>query len=97
MMSFVLAATFAGCSDINDQNPAGFVITDEQKSQTVEAIPERVKADLAGMATGNYYSEFWGDDDRTPYQEPATLEYSEMKKTYRFTNILLGQSPFALF
>lgn len=137
MMSFVLAATFAGCSDIDDQNPAGFVITDEQKSQTVEAIPERVKADLAGMYTmmgkmGTYFGEdangtqprdddggypsvclsndLNGPDmvsensgynwfsvaseytDRTPYQEPATLEYSEMKKTYRFTNILLGQS-----
>lgn len=62
MMSFVLATTFAGCSDIDDQNPAGFVITDEQKSQTVEAIPERVKADLAGMYTmmgkmGTYFGE----------------------------------------
>ena len=61
-MSFVLAITFAGCSDIDDQNPAGFVITDEQKSQTVEAIPERVKADLAGMYTmmgkmGTYFGE----------------------------------------
>lgn len=62
MMSFAIAASFASCADIDDQNPAGYVITDEQKSQTVEAVPERVKADVAGMYTmmgkmGTYFGE----------------------------------------
>ena len=60
-MSFGLAA-LAGCVDIDDQNPEGSVITDGQKNQTVEAVPERVKADIAGMYTmmgkmGTYFGE----------------------------------------
>lgn len=62
MMSAAIVASLASCADIDDQNPAGYVITDEQKNQTVEAIPERVKADLAGMYTmmgkmGTYFGE----------------------------------------
>ena len=61
IMSFGLAA-LAGCVDIDDQNPEGSVITDGQKNQTVEAVPERVKADIAGMYTmmgkmGTYFGE----------------------------------------
>lgn len=62
MISLGIAATLTGCADIDDQNPEGFVITDEQKTQTVEAVPERMKADLAGMYTmmgkiGSYFGE----------------------------------------
>ena len=61
IMSFGLAA-LAGCVDIDDPNQEGSVITDGQTNQTVEAVPERVKADIAGMYTmmgkmGTYFGE----------------------------------------
>lgn len=51
-----------------------------------------VKEDYKPFAAGTYYSDFWGDDDGTPYQETATLEYSEIKDMYRFSNIVTGQT-----
>lgn len=50
-----------------------------------------VKEDYKAFATGVYSSDFWGDDSG-PYQEEATIEYSEIKNLYRFSNILSGQS-----
>lgn len=50
-----------------------------------------VKEDYKAFATGVYFSDFWGDDDG-PYQEEATIEYSEIMKLYRFSNIISGQS-----
>lgn len=41
--------SLASCADIDDQKPEGEYISSEQKSETVSAIPARVKADLVGM------------------------------------------------
>lgn len=65
-------------------------------SSSEESLPRKelniVKEDYKAYATGTYYSDFWGDDDGTPYQEPATIEYSEIKNMYRFSNVVTGQT-----
>lgn len=65
-------------------------------ADSVENIPRRelniVKEDYKAFAKGTYYSDFWGDDNGTPYSEPAIIEYSEIKGMYRFTNIVFGQT-----
>lgn len=51
-----------------------------------------IKEDYKAVASGKYYADFWADDDGTPYEEPATLEYSEIKKMYRVKNVIFGQT-----
>jgi tetratricopeptide (TPR) repeat protein len=41
--------SLASCADIDDQKPEGSTITEEQKAQTLEAVPSRIKAGLVGM------------------------------------------------
>lgn len=42
-------AALSACSDINDINSEGAKITDDQKQETVDAVPGRLKADLTGI------------------------------------------------
>lgn len=50
-ISVLLMSVFlvASCSDIDDQNPEGEVLTREQVRQTNEAIPARIDATFSGM------------------------------------------------
>lgn len=41
--------SLVACSDINDIDGEGYRITDEQKENTIEMIPSRVEASIAGM------------------------------------------------
>ena len=50
------------CADIDDQNPIGQVLTDDQKNESESAIPSRVEASLVGMYSmmgkmGTYFGE----------------------------------------
>lgn len=51
-----------------------------------------IKEDYKTVASGKYYADFWGDDNGIPYEEEATLEYSEIKKMYRVKNVIFGQT-----
>ncbi len=65
-------------------------------SDSEESLPRKelniIKEDFVQYATGTYNSEFFGDEDGNPYQEPAILEYSAIKNMYRFTNIVAGET-----
>ena len=43
------AAVLASCSDIDNQNPEGDIITSDQIKETNEAIPSRTDAVFSGM------------------------------------------------
>ena len=65
-------------------------------ADSVENLPRKelniLQEDYKSFATGTYYSDLWADDDGTPYEESATLEYSEIKKMYRFSNVVTGET-----
>jgi hypothetical protein len=50
-----------------------------------------VKEDYKDYATGTYYSDFFGDGS-TPYSQAAVMQYSAIKNTYRFKNIIEGET-----
>lgn len=59
--------SLASCADINDQKPGGETISDEQKGETVNAIPSRVKADVVGMYHMMAVPEtYFGDNQGNP-------------------------------
>ncbi len=49
-----------------------------------------VKEDYANYAKGTYFSQFFGDD--SPYTEAAIMQYSKILDTYRFSNIVSGET-----
>ncbi len=64
--------SLASCTDINDQKPDGEYISGDQKTETVGAIPSRIKADVVGMyhmmaVPSTYFGEAAGRADDGGY------------------------------